>query len=486
MKKTIFALIFLNCLTAYGDMIPTGYYSWRSSDDPSRRVMEFGSEPRNYWDGRQWTGIDSRFESGINGFRSIKSRHYVFVDTIADIVRFSMTDYNGREQILKSRIGPLFLFNRSTLDTACLALPDLSGYREVDDTIIIPEVYPGVSCYIINRPGGLEHHFTFSPHADTLINLAWRNAGSNPDLVTINSFELNIDSLNLSAEDNLGQFGLMGSHNINGDVALRTQAGYCIFNLKQGYLYQDTLSAPLYRRISRDGMRLSLYEGFRNSDIVSWPRLGYSHNDSRSWSTSTTDTYISAPNQGTSYYSSQTINVYRDATLGVRQRGLLWFRNLLDSLSGAVSIDSAILQLHYNSGAIGSGTVRLCRGIADSSWYTLLQGTWNARYRILIDSLPWAGGWGIHTSSFTTVNSVPVNLADTNSQGYYRFSCKNLISDIKVDGTDWGFWLDNGSQASSQRAFFDSAEDPNKRYPKLYLQYTTSAGIARRRRMGEL
>ncbi len=338
-------------------------------------------------------------------------------------------------------------------------------------------------CLIINRPDGLEQRFIFSAYAADWIERAWKEAGSSEDCYTANSFIIWTDSLGLTWSDRSGRRDLDGD--IPGDVTLSTDGGYHLFALPDGYVFQDTLAAPLWRQIRRTGSEVILFEGFRNADVAGWPKTGYEHCDSRVWTSSTCDTYISASAPGTSYYSSASIVAYRDATLGIRQRTLVWFRNLADSLSKLDGIDSALMQLHYAGGLIGIGTARLCRGIADSTWYNSARATWNARYKLGNDSLSWAGGWGVHSSSFTSANSVSLNLADTSSTGWYRFSCRDMMLDIKAEGNDWGFWIDNGSGSNSQRISFDSADDPNRDYPKLYIEYSHSGGTAgiRRRRM---
>jgi hypothetical protein len=254
--------------------------------------------------------------------------------------------------------------------------------------------------------------------------------------------------------------------------------------MQQGWLKQGVRHAQLYRDVQCSGSRIRLCEGFRNNDIAAWPRDGYRHNDSRTWQAPGVDTYISAFGPGTSYYGSATLTAYRDVTFGVRERGLARFGSLIDSLNSMVTIDSALLQVHYAGDVVGNGMLRLCRGIADSIWYGAGHATWTSSYKLGSDSLKWIGGWGIHTSSFTSVNSVVLDLSDTSSTGWYQFSCKNLIDDIKSGGIDWGFRFDNYTGLTSQRTSFDSMENPT-RAPRLYLEYRRGGTISRKLKMEE-
>jgi hypothetical protein len=481
--KIITALLLL-ANPLYASKIPTGYNSWCFSEDPSKHAIEFGGDPANYWNGNKWVANDPSYEPCLDGFRSIKNRHFVFVDSINDVVRFAISDRNGNVHILKTKIGPLFLLNQSTSDTIFLAPPDLSGYKLLKDKIEIPNVYPGITCYIWNRKTGVDQQFVFSPGSDALIDQIWHDSGSDTACFTINSIELLVDSLNLEPRDNDGPWGFRCSRKISGDIGLWTEAGIDLFTIPQGSLEQGDLHAPLYRRIQCAGPRIWLCEGFRNSDIAAWPRRGYRHNDSRTWLTSGADTYISASSQGTSYYNSASLTVYRDTTLGVRERSLVWFESLADSIKKWPSIDSALLQVHYAGNVIGEGRLRLCRGIADDIWYKSAHATWNASYKSGNDSTKWAGGWGVHTSSFTTTNSVVLDLSDTSSAGWYQFSCKNLIEDVKADGADWGFWFDNNAGPTSQRTSFDSAENPTWA-PRLYLEFRLGDTRSRKLKMEE-
>jgi hypothetical protein len=465
----------------YAAMIPAGYSSWRDSEMPSKRAIEFGAEPSNYWNGNNWAANDPSFEPCSDGFRSIKNRHYVFVDTINDIVRFALSDPRGNVHILKSKIGPLYLSRANGSDTIFLCKPNLSGYRLSGASIEIPDIYPGVTCNICNRRSGMDHQFVFSPAADTLIDRIWRKAGSDTGALTINSIELFVDSLNLGPRDADGLWTFGHSREISGDLDLLNEDGINVLKMPQGHLEQGTRQVPLYRHIQRSGSRLRLCEGFRNSDIVGWPRFGFKHNDSRTWQASSVNTYISAFEPGTSFYTSTLLTVHTDSLAGVKELGLVWFDGLIDSLQGVVIIDSALLELQYCGDIIGAGTLRVCRGIADSSWYDSGCATWNASYQVGNDSIPWTGGWAVHTSSYTTVNSILRNSADTNSAGYYQFPCKAMIADIKSDGTDWGFWIDNGSGAGSHRASFSSGIKEGYA-PLLYIQYRTILPGSRRLR----
>lgn len=465
-------------------MIPTGYNSWYDSENPSRHAVEFGGEPSNYWNGHRWTASDPSFGPCVGGFRSIKNRHHVFVDTINDIVRFSISDHKGDVHVLKTRIGPLFLLNRVSSDTIFLASPNLSGYRLTGDSIEIPNIYPGVSCYIWNRHSGLDQQFVFSPAADTLIDQIWREAGSDSAVLTINSIELFVDSLYLGPRDKKGLWQFRQPREIFGDIDYSTGDGINLLKMPRGWLEQGVRHAPLYRDVQGSGSRIWLCEGFRNNDIASWPRGGYRHNDSRTWQAPGIDTYISVFAPGTSYYGSAALRAYRDVTSGVRERCLIRYSSLIDSLNSMAMIDSALLQVHYAGDVIGNGMLRLCRGIADGIWYSGGHATWSSSYKLGGDSLKWIGGWGIHTSSFTTFNSVVLDLSDTSSTGWYQFSCKSLIDDIKSSGIDLGFWFDNYTGLTSQRTSFDSMENPTWA-PRLYLEYRRGGIRPRKLKMEE-
>lgn len=469
-------------------MIPTGYNSWYRQDDPAVHAVEFGGELCNYWDGASWRAIDSRFYSAVNGYRSIANRHFVHVDTLADIVRFAMAGYDGRAHILRTKIGPLFLLNRITLDTVRLASPNLSGYSVAGDMIRIGNVYPGVNCLIWNRKGGLEHRFVFSPAADTFIFNAWNDAGRDTNIFTVNTFRIFADSLQLDWQDDDGPINIDLGRQLDGNIDLNSD-GKFLFSMPRGavrssgHVNPDSTNVPLYRRIVRSGNQLWLFEGLRNSDIASWPRLGFEHNDSRNWSRPHRDTYISKTSPSTSYYPSQLLSVYGTSFGGQQTISLLRFDRLIDSLNVMGAIDSALLQLHYSSGVISQGRARVCRGIADKAWADSGAATWNSKYDGGSDSVSWAAGWGNHSLSFTTTNSAQKELKDTSSTGYYQFPIKDMLNDVKNAGVDFGFWIDSGTLTVDQRTVFDSNEDLGADYPKLYIQYTTANKPLRRRHL---
>jgi len=200
-----------------------------------------------------------------------------------------------------------------------------------------------------------------------------------------------------------------------------------------------------------------------------------SNAEDKYWATPTVDTYIYATAKGTSYYSETLLPVH-DVFADADYRSIIYFADIIDSISGASSIDSACLSLHYSFGAAGSAETRVFRMITDGSWWQSAPADskfccWDYRYNSG-STINWAAGQGDHSSTRTTDNSVLRALVDTVDTGYLEFDITNIISDIKTAGVDYGFWLE---AEYLDRVYWDSADDAGGDYPTLYIKYTVVA-----------
>jgi len=466
---------------------PIDYKKWQIEEN--KFGIQFGGMPANYYneDSAKWVEIQTYWESWNKGYKAVNSKHRVYVDTLDDIIGFVIKDTIGNNHKLGMQVGPLFFFHKPSQDTVRIASSAMSGYSMSGDTVTVKNVYPQVNLLIINNPDGITHQLQFGAKADSALDAQWVALGSNQNVFVVNTFRFILDSLYGTLHDDEGQIDTSTAHDIVGQITFKA-LGKRIFSTRYSHVWQDTLTAPLYNRLHLFGGKLFLLEGYRMVDVVDWPDGGYKHNVTKTWDRPQVDTYLGSGSASSSYYTAATLSIYRSAGGTEYGQALFKFEDLIDSISAATTIDSATISLHYNGSAAGAVTVWIYRMITDGSWADAdsLKCTYNSRYdNAAADSIAWAAGWGVHTSSYTVTNGASRAITDTLDNGYLEINIKDIITNIKTAETDYGLW--GKSPAEYNRIYFDSNEDVGGDYPKLYIEYTTGEApeeeLLRRRRM---